>query len=235
MSAEHITSKWMGKMFPDEKEFRRVDRFGNRREWTAPGLDITAKVVCIECNMGWMSKTIEDKHAKPAMSPLMLGEINAPFGKKEARSLALFAYKSAIVLDYAQRHREPFFSRRLRHAFREHLFIPRMVGMWMAPYVPDNYRRRFDHRVSLHKGELTPGNELQTYVCTFGLGALAFQVLAWKQLYIANFRPLTGFDDLAVPFWPVLPPDYVWPGFHRLRSFDHFKEFHERWDSVAPA
>jgi hypothetical protein len=166
----------------------------------------------------------------------MVGETHAPFGNKEARSLALFAFKSAVVLDYAQRHREPFFSRRQRHAFREHLFIPPTVGMWMAPYIPDVRRRRFDFRVGLSsKEELTPGYEVQLYVCSFGLGALAFQVIAHKQLHFAKFVPLPGFGDLAIPFWPALQPNYVWPGFHCLRSFAHFKQFHERWGSIAPA
>lgn len=234
LSAEHITSEWMGEMFPGRKDFKSTDHLGNERSWTAPGLDIKAKVVCEACNTGWMSE-IEDKHAKPTMSPLMRGEINAMFGKEQARSLALFAFKSAVVVDYAQRHRDPFFSRRQRHAFREHLFIPQAVTMWMTPYIPHIRKRRFDYRVGFYKGELTPGYQLQLYICTFGLAALAFQVVAHKQMLFSDFVPLPGFDDLAVPFWPALQPGYIWPGPNFIRSFQQFKAFHERWDAVAPA
>jgi hypothetical protein len=233
LTAEHITSQWMGKLFPGRKAFKSTNRFGTEKEWIAAGLDLTAKVVCDPCNTGWMSD-IESEHAEPVMSPLMLGDIHAPFTKKEAHSLALFALKSAMVIDCAQRHREPFFSRRLRHAFRQHHFIPNTVRMWLVPYIPDRHRR-FDFRISLtNKGELTPGYDLQLYICTFGLGALAFQVVAHKQLFFADFRPLPGFEDLAIPFWPDLLPGYVWPGLRCLHSFEHFKEFHNRWLTVAP-
>ncbi|MFZ1938197.1 MAG: hypothetical protein WAU67_03800 [Terracidiphilus sp.] len=234
LTAEHITSKWMGELFPGRKQFKHTNRFGEQKEWIASGLDLTAKVVCEPCNVGWMSR-IEAKHARPVMSPLMLGKIDAVFGANEARSLALFAFKSAVVIDYAQRHREPFFSRRLRHAFRKSLFIPNIVGMWMVPYLPDRHKSRFDFRISLSKGELTPGYDLQLYICTFGLGALAFQVVAHKQLFFADFRPLPGFEDLAVPFWPTLQPNYVWPGLSCLWSFEQLIEFHKRWLTIAPA
>lgn len=233
MSAEHITSEWMGEMFPGLKAFKSTDRFGNARRWDAPGLDLTAKVICETCNNSWMSD-IEANHAKPVMSPFMRGEINVPFGSKEARSLALFAFKSAVIIDCAQRHREPFFARLVRHGFRESLFIPSTVAMWMAPYAPESRRRRFDYRVSLYEGELTPGYQLKLYTCSFGLAHLAFQVVAQKQLLNRGFVPLPGFDDLAVPFWPALPPRYVWPGRAYIRSFEHFKAFHGRWASVAP-
>ena len=105
----------------------------------------------------------------------------------------------------------------------------------MVPYIPHIRKRRFDYRVALSKGELTPGYELHLYVCSFGLGTLAFQVVAHKQLLFADFVPLPGFENLAVPFWPTLPSDYVWPGFDYLRSSEHFKRFHDRWSSVAPA
>lgn len=234
LTAEHITSEWMGEMFPAPKAFKTTDRFGNVRTWSAPGLDMKAKVVCETCNNTWMSD-IEAKHAKPVMSPMMRGDFNVTFRKEQARSLALFAFKSAAVIDSLQRQREPFFSRRQRRAFRRRLFIPQNVSMWLAPYIPDSRRRRFDYRVSLHKGELTPGYKLQVYTCSLGLAHLAFQVVAHKQLGSADFRPWSSdFDDLAIPFWPALEPNYIWPGNDYIRSFEQFKAFHDRWGTVAP-
>ncbi len=233
LTAEHITSEWMGKAFPGRKAFRSMNHIGEQREWIEPGLDLKVKVVCEPCNTGWMSD-IEDKYGKPDLLPLMMGYKDAKFSRKEARSLAIWSYLKAIVLDCAQRHREPFFSRRLRHAFHKDLFIPQNVGMWMAVYLPYRDRRRFDYRVSLYKGEPASGYELQLYMCSFGFGALAFQVIAHRQLFIRDFRPLSGFERLAVPFWPIFPDNYIWPGNGYIKSFEHFMEFHERWGQPAP-
>lgn len=174
LSKEHITSEWMGELFPNEKEFRSTNRHGKVKEWAEPGLDISVRTVCEPCNNTWMSD-IESDHAKSVMTPLMTGQLDVEFGPQQAHSLAIFAYKSAIIVDYAQRHREPFFSRRLRHAFKSDLFIPQNINMFLAPYVPENRRRRFDYRVSLAGGELGVGTgyKVELGVFTFGFATLA--------------------------------------------------------------
>jgi hypothetical protein len=234
LSLEHITSQWMGEMFPAPKRFTSKDHLGNEKEWTDTGLEMKARVVCEKCNTGWMSD-IESKHARPVMAPLMSGEISASFGKNEARSLALFAFKTAVVVDHAHSPEgDRFFSRRQRYAFREHLFIPQNVVMWLAPFIPQNRRRRFDYRISHHKGELAVGYELQRLTCTCNFGFLAFQVVAHKQLFNFNFAPLPGFEGLAVPFWPSLDPGFVWSGYGGLKSREEIIAFHRRWDEVTP-
>ena len=234
LSGEHVFSQWMGRLFPHEKEFTVTDRFGNQRTWVDEGLDITVKVVCEPCNTGWMSD-MEAAHAEPTMTPMMMGNVDAPFAKSEAKSLALFAFKSAVILDSSQRYRAPFFSKRIRYDFKESLFIPRNVGMWMGIYLPDEGRkRRFDYHVMLNKGELTRGYDLHLFVVTFGIGALAFQVVTHKQIYWRNFAPLPGFENVCEPFWPVLRSDYVWPEIDYIRSREHLIEFHQRWAAIAP-
>ena len=105
--------------------------------------------------------------------------------------------------------------------------------MFLSPYVPKERRRRFDHRVMNIETKLSTGNEMQLFVCSYGFANLAYQVVAYKVLSSRNFVPLPGFDHLAIPFWPNLPIDYVWPGNAGLRSHDEFRGFHERWQSVA--
>jgi hypothetical protein len=237
LTAEHITSKWMGQIFPTRKKFKATDHLGAIREWASKGLDLKARVVCATCNNGWMSD-IENKHAKPVMAPLMRGEVSATFGQNEARSLAIFAFKTAVVLDHDQaimQHQEPFFSRRQRYAFRERLIIPETVRMWLTPYVPSKTRRRLDIRVTHSTHDLLPSYPMQIYSCSCGIGALAFQVIAYKQMFSVDFRPRSpDFDHLAIPFWPLLLPGYTWPGYRCLQSAEQFHAFARRWIDPEP-
>jgi hypothetical protein len=153
LTAEHITSEWLGEAFPGEKIFKLTDRFGLQQEWTDFGLDAKARVVCQPCNNGWMSR-VEAKYGKPDLLPLMSGDIHAPFSTKEAHSLAIWAFLKCVVLDRSQRHREPFFSRRIRHAFAKDLFLP-AIPFW--PRLDPDYKwpgvlpiRGFDHFKMFH-------------------------------------------------------------------------------------
>ena len=231
LSGEHIISDWINPLFPGEKVATFTDTKGREREWTSPDLDWTAKVVCKKCNETWMSD-IESLHAKPVMTRLIQGEFNIPIGPPEARSIALFAFKTAVVLDHTRRDRPPFFSKDLRHAFREHLIIPNIAQMWMCAYAPG--ARRINVHFGHWRGDLSPTYPIRIYVCTCGIGNFAFQVVTINQPGFASFMPLPGFEDLAVPLWPTVLPNFVWPPRKGLMSAQEFKKFCFRWESTAP-
>ena len=73
-SGEHIWSKWMRKLFKSKKfRFHQRNSSGKIvKEWSLPGIDLKAKVVCKPCNEGWMSR-LEAQHAEPAMADLLIG------------------------------------------------------------------------------------------------------------------------------------------------------------------
>jgi hypothetical protein len=183
---------------------------------------MTAKVVCEACNNTWMSD-IENRHAKPTMTPLIKGDVKIPIRQSEARSLALYAFKTAVILDHTQRDREPFFSRRIRQAFRNGLDIPQSVRMWMGAYLPGDLRVNYD--VGYWNGNIAPAYPVQQFVLTCGIGCFAFQVVAVKQMRSIKLNPLLGFEDLAIPFWPNLIKSFVWPAREAcgaVRSFSSF-------------
>jgi len=101
------------------------------RQWVSDSLNWKAKVVCKTCNETWMSE-IESKHAKPSMTDLIRLRWPLVIDEKRANSLAIFAFKTAVVFDHVARNRPPFFSRSARRQFRRHLAVPPMVRMWMA-------------------------------------------------------------------------------------------------------
>jgi hypothetical protein len=109
ISAEHLWSDWMDDLFPGKKLFTKRDKEGNvLRQWVSHSLNWKAKVVCKTCNETWMSD-IESKHAKPSMTDLIRLRWPLVIDEKRANSLAIFAFKTAVVFDHVARNRPPFF------------------------------------------------------------------------------------------------------------------------------
>lgn len=192
-------------------------------------IDWTAKVVCKKCNETWMSD-IESQHAKRVLTGLIDGKVDVPIGSPDARSIALFAFKTAVVLDHSQRSRQPFFSQRVRYAFKEHLQIPANVQMWMCGFGP---RTRGEVHALYHSGRISPTNPIHFYVCTVAIGHFVSQVVVVKQIDSSGFFPRPGFEDIAVPLWPRVHPNFVWPARDILQTEADYEGFSLRWGTVS--
>jgi hypothetical protein len=235
MSGEHIWSDWMNALFPGKKLFRRWDQ--NRQlmhSRSGEALDWKAKVVCEPCNNTWMSN-IESQHAMPAMSELIIGKTNVPISQSRASSIALFAFKSAVILDMLNRRRPaPFFTRSTRHSFRPlpHQ-IPSGVSMWLANFALPGKGRVITW---YNQGEVEragrPPHSFELYICSYNVGHFVFQVVAISPQMLTTFHPLPGFESLAVPFWPRIPDNFTWPSL-AISSIRHLEDFACRWKTVT--
>jgi hypothetical protein len=228
LTAEHLWSDWMNALLPGKKRFKEKNTQGQIiRKWGSDDLNWKAKVVCGECNNGWMSD-IESDHAKPALADLISGKRNIPINDNRARSIALFCFKTAAVFDLISKNHAPFFRREERYAFRDTLTIPSNVGMWMVHFAPVGEGR-------VHTGylaaSLSPAHYFQMYVCTFGAEHFVFQLVAARTA--DRFVPTPGFEYLAVPFWPRFGPNFRWPPFLSLRNDDDFQALSLRWKDIS--
>lgn len=221
----------MRKLFASQR-FRMIkrDTDGNvERMWSDPDIDITAKVVCKPCNEGWMSN-LESRHAKDAMTNLILGNQEFIISHAQAHAVARFAFKTAVVVDHMKRDGDLFFPRSVRHHFRHSLKIPRFVRMWLCGYRP------------MGSGNLLPywfersfpsGEFLRLYSCTYSVGHFVFQSVAVNCSGIPSFSPQETFDNLSIPFWPNLPVGIQWPPQDVLRTKQDFERFAERWERIT--
>jgi hypothetical protein len=220
----------MGKLLPGKKQF--TIRGANREvteSWTKPTLDWKAYVVCRSCNNTWMS-AIENDHAKPSLSDLILGKVDIPIDRSRANSIALFAFKTAVVLDQLARDREPFFERSVRHEFRKSLTIPTNVRMWLAGFLPSGSGEICP---AYHEGQLSPEKRIEMYVCTYTVERIVIQVVAYKQWGLRGFggvEPNSNFS--AIPLWPDIPDGFVWPPADILRTVADLNAFTDRWIKV---
>lgn len=232
MSGEHIHSDWMNTVMPGPWKREINSSEGIHTAHDSPQLNWKVKVVCEPCNNGWMSN-LENKHAKPVLTPLIAGEVHIPISQSSAHSIALFAFKTAIIADLLRKQegREPFFSRRIRAAFRKTLDIPASVNMWMCAYATNE--RRADVLLAYYKTEMPLIGPFELYVCTYAAGGFAFQVVSIKSFGLARLAPNRSFDRMSIAFWPKIRPNFVWPPQAAIRSIEEFIQYHRRWESVT--
>ena len=210
----------MNTLFPGKKKYSNMME---GTAWSSTTLNWKAKVVCEPCNNGWMSN-IEEQHAKPAMTDLIAGKLDIPIPQSTATSIAIFAFKTAVVIEHLNKSRGGrFFPRQVRHRFRETLEIPPTVRTWLAGYLP-----RGQGRVMSIYHDL-PDGSLELYVLTYAIGRFVFQLVAERKPSSLTFSPITGYEHLAVPFWPRIPDGFMWPAKAVLEKVKDFDLFAGRW------
>jgi hypothetical protein len=222
----------MDELFPGRKRFTGRNEKGELTfQRIAHGLDWTARVVCKRCNETWMSD-IESKHAKPAMTDLIMGKTGVTISRARAQSLAVFGFKTAVIFDHLKRERQPFFVRAARYRFRECLAIPPNIGMWMAGFLP---RAHGEVLTAYGEGQLTPTNRVRMYVCTYAVGHLVLQVVGARQQGFLALLPSPEFDRIAFPFWPVLGSEVIWPFSSVIKTAADLSSFSQRWQTIRTA
>ncbi|HUX44368.1 MAG TPA: hypothetical protein VMV57_06420 [Terracidiphilus sp.] len=169
-------------------------------------------------------------NAQPVLTPLITGQIGIPIDPLAARSIAMFAFDKAVVQDHANRSRTPFFSRRIRHAFRERLTIPPDVNVWICAIKDHGGGGRV--KTLYFNGNSPLGNSLHMYAYTFAFGYFACQVLAVKQIWKTAFRSLPGFENIAIPIWPGVLSNLVWPVHHAIDNTAMLEDFAMRWARI---
>ena len=219
----------MNRLFPLSKViFQRVTPEGEvLSHWKSSELNLKANVVCKPCNNTWMSD-IESQHAEPAMSALILGKRVGAIGARRARSIAIFAFKTAVVANHMLPEDEEFFDIAQRYAFRESLVIPPKVAMWFFGCAPEISGKFRDYNVKFtDKAETT----LTLNVCTFSIGQFGFQVVAAKTDSVPQVESIPTHPGLTVPFHPILGERVSWPR-NVVLGGEAFDNFHARWNSV---
>jgi hypothetical protein len=219
----------MNDLFPGKKRFTTKNEKGEIvAEWSSDELDWKARVVCETCNNTWMSD-IENR-VRSAMSNFVLGKAG-PLSQSCADSIALFAFKTAVIFDHIRRDREPFFNHPVRHGFGESFAIPASVRMFMTGFLPGG---KGHVHTCYHEGGLSATDRFTLYVCTYAVGHFVFQVVCQNQQGYANatLEP-REFRSFTVEFWPWVPDGASWPPAHVLQTVADFDSFSSRWRVVT--
>jgi hypothetical protein len=208
-TGEHVWSAWIGELFKSKGyNFSRTSLQTKAvSQWRKPKLNEKTNVLCAGCNNGWMS-LLEDR-AKAAFSGMIRDGTRICLLSRGLVLLAAFAFKCAVVSDYARGDGDVFFSRLDRYRFRESLQIPSGARMWIAAlHDPVGHRGADTHFwTSVRHPRF---RDLQLYTYNFVAGHLVLQVHAarWTALHkqgghVPRIELSTYWDTgAAIQFWP---------------------------------
>jgi hypothetical protein len=214
MTGEHLWPAWASELLGKRKFINlRKEKSGKVITWEHDELNAKAKVVCRECNNGWMSDL--ENRMKVVAANMVLTLSPTALGDKEITTIAEFAFLKAVVGDYMHENHPAFYSAEERYLFRRTLRIPRGVQIWLASTDgPHGVFKSMGAEAPLN----TPGR-FKLNVFTYGLGYLVIQVVGVKWMKKARNKysspPLldggTDWATATIPIWPDCRTPVSWP------------------------
>jgi hypothetical protein len=202
-------SAWIERLFIDYKgvySFRTMGTDDTTHQWKSRAIDLKAHVVCEECNSTWMSAV--DEEAKKTMKDMIRYAGWVSLLPKGIASIAVFAFKTAVVADHVRPKRKPFFSPASRRRFATTREIPHGVQMWLGLF---RGKHLLSGRYTTHYARINTGRFRghEIYIFTYVAGYLALQVTAFRWASIVKKPPyqpvLTQNPEWAkasIPLWP---------------------------------
>jgi hypothetical protein len=229
MTGEHLWSDWMdrarllprgGEYFEFKTTVRRLtgetlDVFRRTRQGTANKKKI--KVVCHNCNSGWMG-TLEG-NVQPYLTPLIKGTA-ITLDAKARQTISEWVFMKALVAEhnyYLDRPADPIFDQSVRTTFMDSRAIPQGVRMWIAMQNSAKWITGF-HRFASGLGFTTtlppppiPATRTKNVQSvTWGIGRLLIYVSAATDLNVFGHFELDRTTPLS-ELWPLTPSDITWP------------------------
>jgi hypothetical protein len=131
MTEEHLIASWAYRAFAERRKptngFRATLSAG-RMQIHDGDADLTAKVICRECNNGWVSRI--DNAAAQVMRPLVRGQSEVALDCEGQAAVAAWIYKSALMFDSAEHG-----ARGQLSSLREGFMASRLAGPGCIIYV----------------------------------------------------------------------------------------------------
>lgn len=211
---EDVWPQWLTKRFPLYNTSRMEAERGGRNlgNWPIKTLKLLpVRCVCAECNNGWMSRL--ENEVKPVIEAILDDRMNLINSSSQAH-IAVWAVKTAMVLEALYPDREWFYTSDQRRGLRILSAIPERTSIWIAKCVdqPNIYSAAKDMRTAPGK------NEVHAYVTTMAFGSLAIQVMTMrahtnlskgtKIIYDVNEGPR---EEVLMQVWPIMPNLQQWP------------------------
>ena len=218
LTGEHIYADWIDRLLTHTTTHYDFTEVGpkteQKRKYKSRHLNRKFRVVCANCNNGWMSEI--DNDARNTLKDVIKHHAPVSFLRSGLGALAAFTLKNAFVADYI--HDKPFFGTHARGQFKEHRQFPRGVYMWFGAVVTERHKRHGIYQTAYGKPSVDTPLGVQTYVCTWSAECLLLQLVATRWMNIMNLvsgswpslsQP-AHLNDTFTPFWPN-PGRATWP------------------------
>jgi hypothetical protein len=238
LTEEHLWGVWISKLFP-ELDFVWASmrpETGDVSTGRMRSINRTVGAVCANCNNGWMS--VLEADVQPIVSRIIKDGESMFLSRRDQRKLAAYTFKNAVIANYLNPSREPFFTRAARERFRASRQIPPSLNAGFAALFGSVTGLNHGYVLGLQpRTENRTWNNLEVYIYTFAIGHLVLQLRAFRFATIAyRGRPLPPplpqnifWNDYSVLFWPTANGSLRWPPTQYL-SEDSFPGYTRRWE-----
>jgi hypothetical protein len=215
LTREHIWSDWIGRSFPKNRRYLMSthDAKGDVKTWEKSELNEKTRIVCSDCNNGWMSRL--ENSAKPLLENMILRGSPLSIFPTGSYTVACFAFKNAVITDQMSKDRALFYSESERKAFKEDLALPKDFHVWLATY--PRHRGLFDGYYS--EAPAQERDRFRLHVLTYGAGYLVLQAVGFKWIsrnqrrhrQAPNLVQGPTFQSVSAPLWPSNGRSVMWP------------------------
>jgi hypothetical protein len=241
LTREHIWGDWINGIVPQVTYTtqRKTSLVDFAEPWKSIGIQQIGKVVCQNCNNGWMSD-LEANHAKPAMADMIRYGGAVSLLPKGIASISAWALKMSVIANFVGKLKnEPYFTNSERYEFARTMRVPSGVQMWLFSLsTPGRVIGKFNSHLGRFPAKTQYGFEL--YIATFAIGYFGIQVVAsrWINPHLVTFLgPFPGlrehdkWNGISVPLFPSDGSPVLWPPRFHLNG-DTVEEFINRWKNM---
>jgi hypothetical protein len=226
ITKEHVWPVWISELLKPLMEGNTftTQRFKDgktiEKQWDASEINIQAKALCDYCNNVWLGQEFEGAIIKPLLSDAIANGTSTTFTAEQLGSIAAWAYKMALVLEFATPRKEVFFTETERFAFRRTRAAHPFVSVRLAKYdFSENGEFRAGHSYNaVHTMTEAFGSRrtLELKVTTMTAGYFVMQVIAVRdkatgELVDAREVEVELSPQAAASLVQIWPPTVKWP------------------------
>lgn len=177
------------------------------RQWLSKSVpERRARIVCHDCNHGWMSQL--EKKCAPILTPMILGR-SQDLIPADQEAVSLWATKTAMVCQFVQRDRRFIPDEHYHDLFTSRRPRPN-ASIYLAHQYPDSSRLvRYD------TGGFT-WSQMPGYVVTLALGELVIQVFNHDRIAHQGYGLQPSDDTYLRRIWPKADATLAWPPVRRI-------------------
>jgi hypothetical protein len=243
LTDEHVFGDWISKLFASHSTgvAQLIDSDGNVQQWAQVPFQQKVKVVCENCNTGWMAD-LEAK-VKPILTPMLLGQ------RQEVRAqtqklLAFWTVKTALIIDHLQPKARVVPETEYSALYKSQSPLPTHLVWFGHRTVPRDRTgdllgaarkqpiAHLDVEASMEKRILQWVSEgRKMYRITFSVGNLVVQVFGHDFPTTLNIEGPPEQAQLVRRIWPITGR-FKWPPLRSLDEIGGLDGLHRAFDEL---
>lgn len=213
LTFEHLFPVWLDRLLPGDRtvEIQASNEAGLSNSYKRKTLRAGARVVCADCNNGWMSEL--ESGCKDSLMKIFVADVSV-LDEQDLRNIARWSIKTAIIASYAHQDISGRLSLEISNAFFRNRIAPPHSAVYFG-----SYRGSWLHGFRFSKeiprflridNDGYSGPEIYDWTASV-LGAVLKVVLFPPQVWRRPLRFTFPQRRPLAPAWPIRLSTIDWP------------------------